>query len=86
MKLKTGFVTYASGGQKYVVSADSKVFSGLVRGNETAGMIIDCLAEDTTEDKIVSRLLEVYDAPEEVIRKDVNKIITKLREIGAIEN
>lgn len=86
MKLKEGFVTYTSGSNKYMVAADSRVFSGLVRGNETAGIIIDCLMKDTTEDSIVKRLLEEYEAPEDIIRKDVRKIIAKLREIGAVED
>lgn len=84
MKLKDDFISYESDGERILVSA-SGAFGGLARSNKTASFIIDCLKEDTTPDAIVSLMLQKYDAPREIIAADVEKIISKLREIDAIE-
>ena len=85
MKLKEDYITYETDGEQIMVCA-SGAFSGMARSNKTASFIIECLREDTTEEKIVEKMLEKYDAPKEIISADVAKIIVKLREIGAIED
>ncbi len=84
MKLKDDFITYESDGEQILVSA-SGAFSGLARSNKTAAFIIECLKEETTADAIVGTMLKKYNAPRDLIASDVEKIISKLREIGAIE-
>ena len=61
-------------------------FNGMVRSNKTAGEIIDMLATPTTREAIVEAMLEKYDAPREVIERDVDKVISALSEIGAIDD
>lgn len=85
MKLKEGFITHVTGNEQIMVSAGNTKFSGLVKSNETAGFIVDCLKADTTEKEIIEKMLERYDAPEEVISEDVKMILEKLRSIGAID-
>lgn len=87
MKLKDGFITYETDGEQIMVAAGSSadVFHGLVRSNETAAFIVDSLKTDTTVDKIVDSLLEIYDAPRAVIERDTQKIISQLRSIGAVD-
>ena len=85
MKLSDAFLSHDDGDEKLVVSTGAAKFSGMARGYETAGFIITCLETDTTEDEIVSKMLAKYDAPEDIIRRDVQKIIGQLREIGAID-
>ncbi len=84
MKLKKEFITYETGSEQIMVATSSDVFSGLVRSNKTAAFIVDCLKEETTEDEIVQKMEEQYDAPEGVIRADVSRIIQQLRSVGAI--
>lgn len=84
MKLKDGFITQQSGDQQILVFAGDCDFSGLVRSNKTAAFIVDMLKTETTADEIVNTMLSMYDAPEEVIRADVEKIIDKLRKINTI--
>lgn len=86
MKLSSSFITHDDGDEKLVVSTGSANFSGLARGNATAGFIISCLENDTTEDEIVDKMLEKFDAPREVIAEDVHKIVEQLRSIGAIDD
>ncbi|MBP0967145.1 MAG: PqqD family protein [Oscillospiraceae bacterium] len=85
MKLNSGFIAHNDGDDKLLVSTGASNFSGLVRSNSTAGFIITCLENDTTEEAIVEKMLAQYDAPREVITADVKKIIEQLRGIGAID-
>uniref|UniRef100_I5AUZ4 Coenzyme PQQ synthesis protein D (PqqD) n=1 Tax=Eubacterium cellulosolvens (strain ATCC 43171 / JCM 9499 / 6) TaxID=633697 RepID=I5AUZ4_EUBC6 len=84
MKLKEGFVTQEIGGRQVMVAVNGEAFNGMVRSNETAGYIVSLLKNDTTKEEIVKAMLREFDASEEQVSKDVDMVITKLREIGAI--
>ena len=87
MKLKKGFVTHMVYDTQMMVAVGkaSKVFQGLVRSNETAAFIVNCLKSETSEAEIVEKLLAEYDAPREAVARDVHGIIEKLNSIGALE-
>ncbi len=85
MKLKSDFITHMSGEEQLMISVGGD-FNGMVRSNSTAAKIIDLLATDTTEEKIVDALLEIYDAPREKIASDVARVVDQLRKIGAIDD
>ena len=85
MKLNSGFISHDDGDDKLLVSTGGTKFSGMVRSNGTAGFIITCLENETTEDEIVEKMLAEYDAPREVIARDVKKVIEQLRGSGAID-
>lgn len=85
MKLKEGFVTQQMGDEQIMVATGAASFSGLVRSNATAAFIVDCLKEDVTAEQIVAKLLEKYDVSEAVVAADVEKILAKLRSIGALD-
>ena len=87
MKLKSGFITHRVGKEQMMVAAGpaAKHFHGMVRSNETAAFIIDCLKEDTTEEAIVDAMAGRYDAPRETIARDVHAVIEELDQIGALE-
>lgn len=85
MKLRKEFITYAMDDRQIMVSSDTKRFSGMVRSNETAAFIIDCLKEETDKEGIVSKMLEKYDAPRETVAADVDKVLETLRSINAID-
>lgn len=84
MKLKDEFITYESDGEQLMVSCDSS-FTGLVRSNRTAAFIVDCLKVETTEGEIVDRMFEKYDAPRDILERDVARIIGQLRSIHALD-
>ncbi len=84
MKLKDGFLTHESDGETVVVDALSR-FRGLARGNKTAGFILDCLADNTSESAIIDKMCDTYDAPREQISADVRAFLDKLRSIGALD-
>ncbi len=86
MKLKKDFIVHQAGKETMLVATGSAKFSGLVKGNKTAGEVLELLGTETTEaEDIVKKMREKYDAPEGAIERDVNKIITELKKIGAID-
>lgn len=85
MKLKNDFITQDIDGVQFLVPVGAGSFSGVVRSNKTAAFIVDCLREETTEESIVDKMCEKYDAPREQIAKDVSDTINILRGINAIE-
>lgn len=83
MKLKEEFMTHESDGKQVLIDMEGN-FSGLVRSNKTAAFIIECLKVETTQEAIIEKMLKKYDAPREVIEKDVSKVIETLQRIGAL--
>jgi hypothetical protein len=68
-----------------MVATGATKFSGMVRSNSVAGFIVDCLKEETTVEKILSAMEEKYNGSSEAMRADIEKILTKLRSIDALE-
>lgn len=87
MKLHNGFITYTTGAEQIMVAAGSasEVFRGMVRSNETAAYIIDCLKTEITRDQLADQLCDRYDAPREIICRDLDKVLESLRKIGALD-
>ncbi|MGN0600691.1 MAG: PqqD family protein [Oscillospiraceae bacterium] len=83
MKLKDNFITHETDGEQIMVAAGGS-FAGMVRSNATAAFIVDCLKNETSKDSIVDAMCAKYDAPREVITKDVDGVLAKLRSIGAL--
>ena len=84
MKLKYTYITHDSDGEQILLDTSSS-FAGLIRNNKTAAFIVECLKEENTQEKIVEAMFEKYDAPKEVLAKDVLDVIEKLRKVGALE-
>lgn len=84
MKLKNTFITHISNGEQILVDASGK-FSGLIRNNETAAFIVECLKKETTVEEIVDQMYKEYDASKEVLLKAVNDVVLQLRKAGAID-
>ena len=85
VKLKSEFLSHNYGGESLLVPTANAVFSGIVKGNDTFGAIVECLKTDTTEDEITDTLLSRFDAPREVVAADVARAVSELRRIGAID-
>ena len=85
MKLKKEFITHDTGTESLLVPTGSAGWSGLVKGNRTLGVILSLLKEDTTEEAVISAMKARYDAPEEIIARDVRKALDELRKIGALD-
>ena len=68
------------------VGEDSEKFNGLVKLNGVGRTIFEALFDETDEEKIVSRVLDVYDVGEEQAARSVSEFIGKLRAEGLIED
>ena len=85
MKLKEGFITHEINGEQIMVATGAAKFSGMVRSNAVAAFIVDCLKKETSVEDILDSMQEKYNGSREVMKKDVEKILTKLRSIDALE-
>ena len=84
MKLKDSFITHMSNGEQILVDVSGE-FSGLIRNNESAARIVDCLKTETSIIEIVEQLSLEYEASNEELESAVNSVLTKLRSVGAID-
>lgn len=84
MKLKNDFITHDLDGEQIMVSAAGS-FKGFLKSNKTAAFIVDLLKNETSREEIIKKMLEKYDAPENLISADVDKILDILRKVGAID-
>ena len=87
MKLHDGFITYSTGGEQIMVAAGtaSDVFRGMVRSNGTAAFIIDCLKTEISREDLLDKLCARYDAPREIIDRDLENVLNAMRKIGALD-
>lgn len=85
MKLNKNFLVHKSGKDTVIVPTGNAGFLGLIKGNETLGVIVDLLKTDTTEQQLIDQMTKQFDAPREVIEKDVKSVVSRLKEIGAID-
>ena len=87
MKIKDGFILRDVGGKTFVVAVGklSKKFHGMIVLNETAKAIWNCFKSDATREDAISVLAKEYDAPIEIIEKDVDDFISKLKEENILE-
>ena len=86
MKLKKEFIAHDTGKESLLVPTGAAQFSGLVKGNKTLGVILNLLQKDTTEQEIIAAMAARFDAPQEVIARDVQKALTELWKIGALDD
>ena len=85
MRIKEQFLTHEADGMSMLVPLGGAGFSGIVKGTRTLGVILQLLKNDTTEDAVVQAMCARFDAPEDVIRRDVERAVRELRAIGALE-
>ena len=88
MKLKSNFVTQNLADAHILapVGKAVRIFHGFVRANETAGFILECLKDDTTEEEIIDKMMKEYDVDRERAAAGIQKVVAQLKEIDALED
>ena len=86
MKLNDEFILHSLDGETLLVPTGSAAFHGLVQGNKTVDVILNCLLKDTTEEEILAVMKEKFDGDEADMRADISDVIAQLRAIGAIDD
>lgn len=85
VKLNENFIVHTENDETLLVPTAEATFSGIVRGNKTVSLILSFLEKGTTRDEIVRSFRERFDAPEGEIEADVDDTLSRLRQIGAID-
>ena len=84
MKLNRNFVMKMNGQEAFLVPVSKSKFSGVINWSNTLGEIIFLLENDIAERDLVKKMCERYNTPAEKVICDVKKVISSLRNIGAI--
>lgn len=85
MRLSNNYVYHMSHGEAALIPTGDTEFSGLVRGNKTLGAILELLQSDTTEEEMIRKLTERFNVSEKTACRDVKRVLSELRKIGAID-
>ena len=85
MKLSPHFTVCSSDTDTVLVPIGGAAFSGVLRGNATLGAILELLEQEITPEALLAAMAERYDAPKELLARDIDRAITQLRAIGALE-
>ncbi len=92
MKIKQGYILKENilgdnSNIGIVVSLNQSIGSlnGYMKLNETGIFIWKMLEKGALVEDIISAILKEFKAPYEVVKKDVENVVSKLKEIGAID-
>ena len=88
MKLKYNFVTRNVDGNLVAVAvgSDSASFRGMIKLNETGGVIFEMLSRDTTVEEIADCICRKFDVSEDTALGEVREFTDGLRGRGLIED
>ena len=87
MKLIKGIITEQIGNDYVAVATGeaSRSFNGLIRNNRTADFLFKQLMLDKDEEQLVEALLDKYNVTKDVAIRDVEILVSKLREAGLLD-
>lgn len=87
MKLNPEFVIQQVGDSIVLVPVGEAAgkFHGIVQMNKTAAFIVNCMKEETSEEKIIVAMGEKYEGTCGEFAESVRETLEKLRECGALE-
>ncbi len=85
MKLNSNFITHKTGDKYVMICLDRKMFSGIVRLNETACFVIEQLKKEASAEDILAAMKNEYDVDEETAQRDISRVLNVLSEIGALD-
>lgn len=87
LKIKNGFVLREVS-ENYVVIAvgsASKDFKGIINLNETGAFLWKKLTIGCTKEELIEAMITEYDAPQDIIKKDVDEFLNIVSKGGLLE-
>lgn len=60
-------------------------FNGMMNLNETGAFLWEKLENDTTKEELLKAMLDEYEVPEDIAKKDIDNFITKLKDGNLLE-
>ena len=87
MKIKDGFILKDVAGSKIVIAIGEQRFNfnGVITFNEVGADVFNMLDGNNSVEEIVAKISEEYNAPYEVVKSDVEKLIEKMRKHNLID-
>lgn len=87
MKVKDGYILKKVAGENIVIATGEArlSFNGIITFNEVGAEVFTRLDGTRTVSQIVDEIASLYNAPKDVIEKDINKLIEKMRNHGLLE-
>ena len=87
MKIKDGYMMRKVAGNCVVVPMGDEVtnFNGMINLNETGEVIFENIQNGCSREELVEIMLKEFEAPREVIERDVDVFIEKLEKVGILE-
>lgn len=88
MKIKDGFVVEKVGNTYLAVAVGERAdsFNALIRMNGTGAYIWEKLSTaQMSEDELLTAMKAEYDAPEELLLRDIKSFLDKLRGAGLLD-
>lgn len=87
MKVKEGFLLREVAGKTIVVPVGSELnFSGMISLNETGSFLWNCLTDTTTEEELLTKLMNEYDIDCEAAKADIDEFLEKLKKLDILED
>ena len=88
MKIKDGYILKDVAGNKIVIATGSAAmtFNGVMTFNTVGADIFNLLDGNHTPEEIVKEIATEYNAPEDVVKRDFDKLVAKMREYDLIED
>ena len=82
MRIKDGFILrkVADSYIAVAVGEESVNFNAMISTNETGAFLWEKLKSDTTEEALLSALLDEYDVDEETAKSDISEFLKKLKD------
>ncbi len=85
MKLNPNYIVHKTETETVLVPLGGSEFNGIGKGNAVLGVLLSLLEKEPTEEELIAAMVERYDAPADVIAADVRRVLSQLREIGAVD-
>jgi hypothetical protein len=86
MRLKNRYEIMNVEDQTFAVPMESGegAFSGMIKLSRTAAVIFELLQDETSEEDIVEKMSLRFDAPQDILKADVQRAVSTLREKGLL--
>lgn len=87
MKIKDGFILKDVAGSKIVIATgDARIdFNGVITFNEVGAEIFTLLNGENTPEQIVQKIASEYGVGEDLVSRDFNALVEKLKKYNMLE-
>ncbi|MBO5332849.1 MAG: PqqD family protein [Clostridia bacterium] len=87
MKIKDGFILKDVAGSKIVIATGEQRmnFNGVITFNEVGAEVFNLLDGTNSVEDIVAKISSDYNAPVEIVKADIEKLIEKMKKHNLIE-